>query len=232
MKIGIVIPTYFRKDNRSKQFLDRCLKSIKAQTHTEYKVFLIGDKYEYHDEFEQIASSIIDSERIYYENREIAEEREKYGSEPEKLWASGGVGATNYGIEKALSEGYEYICHIDHDDYWVPRHLEKISNFIDNNPGYVFICSYCLYLNKYTVPTRRMGACDYYPEVGDVVHSSTCVKFSDIGLRYRDCFSETSEVKAADADLWQRMRGHMISNNLKGRLLDGISVYLDKVERS
>lgn len=232
MKIAIVIPTYFRRDKRSRLFLDRCLKSIKWQTHNDYKVFLIGDKYEDTEEFNYLSTRIIDPEKIYWENLSYAKERDLYYSDLEKLWCSGGVNAINYGIEKALSEGYEYICRIDHDDYWAPDHLEKISKFVENNQDYVLVCSYSLYLNRYIVPVGIEGTTDYYPEVGNLVHSSTCIKFSDMDIRYRDCFSEIGEVKPADADLWERMSDFMRTNNLKGKLLEGVSVYLDKVEKS
>ena len=230
MKIGIVIATYFRNDGRSKFFLSRCLKSISEQTHKEYKVFLIGDKYENSTEFQDISGSLIDGEKIYAENLTYAKERDVYHSDPDKLWCAGGVNAINYGIEKAISEGYDYICHLDHDDYWHPIHLEAISHFLDRNQNYIFVATYCNYLNKYNVPLRSAPG-DYYPQDGDITHSATCVKFSDIDLRYRDVFSETGEPFPADADLWIRLRKHMQSNDLKGSLLGVITTYLDKPER-
>jgi hypothetical protein len=71
----------------------------KNQIHQDYKVFLIGDRYENEKEFLEIATSIIDKDKIYYENLPEAKERDKYKS-GDKLWCSGGVNARNYGIEK------------------------------------------------------------------------------------------------------------------------------------
>lgn len=66
MKIAIRILTYQRKDGKSEEYLRRSLGSIKRQTHQDYKVFLIGDKYDNHEELMRL-SNIINSEKIYVE---------------------------------------------------------------------------------------------------------------------------------------------------------------------
>ena len=230
MKIAVVIATYFRPDGRSGDFLRRCLTSIKDQSHKNYKVFLIGDKYEKKEEFISISESIIDKENIYYENLDYAKERDVYLEDPKKLWCSGGVNAINHGIDRAISEGYEYICHLDHDDYWMSNHLSEISKFIDQNPEeYVFLATYCNYLNLYRVPAHSYPG-EYFPVEGDLTHSATCVNFSKIDIRYRDVNEETGNPFPADADLWIRLSEHMRSHNLKGFLLNFMTVVLDKVE--
>jgi GT2 family glycosyltransferase len=101
MKLGIGIATYLRKDGKSKFFLERCLNHIKKQTHQDYKVFLIGDKYENHDEFLNLCHSIIDPDKIYFENLPYAKERDIYTDNPNNLWCAGGCNAMNLGVEKA-----------------------------------------------------------------------------------------------------------------------------------
>jgi glycosyltransferase involved in cell wall biosynthesis len=234
MKLAITISTYQRKDGRTKHFLTRALKSIKNQTHKDYKVFLIGDRYENNDEFESICSSIIEPEKIYFENLKIAKERDKYIGENnlDKIWCSGGVNATNYGIEKALNEGYDYICHLDHDDYWANHHLSSISELIENhlNSDYPFIATYCGYLGIQSVPIHSSPG-KYYPVPGDLVHSSTCVNFRKIDLRYRDVFEETGITRPADADLLERISKYLKENNKTGFLIGEKTVFLDKRER-
>ena len=230
MKIAIVTPTYYRRDGKTKYFLTRCLNSIKNQKHQDYKVFLIGDRYEKAEEFLSIANNIIDKEKIYFENLEFAKERDKYQMSSEMLWCSGGTNACNYAINKALDEGYEYICHLDHDDYWSPDHLLKISDFLDVNNNYVFVATHCNYLGIYNVPVHSSSG-DYYPIEGDITHSSTCLKFGDLDIRYRDVFEETGNVFPSDADLWIRVREKMKSDNLKGMLLEDVTVFLDKREK-
>jgi hypothetical protein len=74
MKFAIRILTYQRKDGKSEEYLRRSLGSIKKQTHQDYKVFLIGDKYDNHEELIRL-SRIISSEKIYVENLPNAVER-------------------------------------------------------------------------------------------------------------------------------------------------------------
>ena len=72
MKIGILIPTYYRNNGSTKDLLTRALESIKNQTHQDYIVFLIGDKYEQANEFNELATSIIPKDKIIHENLEHA----------------------------------------------------------------------------------------------------------------------------------------------------------------
>ena len=64
-KIGIVISTYQRPDGRTPELLSRCLNSVKDQKYQNYKVFLIGDKYEDNDEFNTFGVDTIDLEKLY-----------------------------------------------------------------------------------------------------------------------------------------------------------------------
>ena len=230
MKLAINISTYQRKDGRTRDFLSRTLTSIKNQKHKDYKVFLIGDKYEDKDEFIEIATSILDTSQIYYENLPFALEREKY-SDPEKLWSSGGTYSTNYAITKALEEGFDWVCHVDHDDIWTENHLLNFSNAIDSQEDdLVFLASRCNYLNKYIVPVySRPGI--FYPTASDLAHSSVCINFSKIPLRYRDVYSETGRVYASDADLWERTTSYIKNNGLKAILLGEPTLIYDKQEK-
>jgi hypothetical protein len=63
MKLGIVIPTYWKPDGSTVTHLRRALDSIKSQSFQDYKVYVIGDKYENHNEFESL-SKIIDKNKI------------------------------------------------------------------------------------------------------------------------------------------------------------------------
>jgi hypothetical protein len=230
MRLAVVTSTYYRSDGKTNFFLSRCLNSIKSQTHDDYKVFLIGDRYEKEEEFLDIAKKIISKDKIYFENLSHAKERDKYLKSSEMLWCSGGVNAYNYAIEKAIEDGYEYICHLDHDDYWGPDHLLKISNFLDLNINYVFIATRCNYLKSRIVPVYSAPG-DYYPIEGDITHSSTCINFKEIDIKYRDVYEETGKAFPADADLWIRLREKMKRQNLKGALLEDVTVFLDKIEK-
>jgi hypothetical protein len=56
MKISIVIATYYRQDDKSSEYLRRALDSIFNQTHQDFKIYLIGDRYEKSEEIEEIVS--------------------------------------------------------------------------------------------------------------------------------------------------------------------------------
>jgi hypothetical protein len=230
MKLGVVINTYYRPDGRTKDFLTRTLNCVRNQIHQDYKVFLIGDRYENEKEFLEIATSIIDKDKIYYENLSEAKERDKYGS-GDKLWCSGGVNARNYGIEKCISEEIEYICNLDHDDVWEPNHLSSINELLlENNYKYNFILTKCNYRGLYAVPIySHVG--EFFPEAGDVTHSASCINFSKVPLRYRDVFVETGEVYPADADLWNRITNFLKANGEFGFLIDKVTVLYDKKEK-
>jgi len=207
MKIGIVIPTYQRKDSSTPFFLSRALQSIKDQTHDDYKVFLIGDKYEDSNEFEQLATSVIPLEKILYYNLPVAVERERYPQGGKELWRCGGANARNYGIQKCLEEGYNYACHLDHDDYWHPQHLEVINHTISltNNPAFLFTRS--TYFNSVLprIGTVNENITEMLPIPQGIVHSSVCINHSLIPFKYRDTQYEVGIERESDADMWKRI---------------------------
>jgi glycosyltransferase involved in cell wall biosynthesis len=59
MKIGVVIITYQKLDGSSPSLLKRAIDSIKNQTHQDYTLIVIGDKYEDDDEFKSICNQDI-----------------------------------------------------------------------------------------------------------------------------------------------------------------------------
>jgi glycosyltransferase involved in cell wall biosynthesis len=220
MKIGIVIPTYQRNDGNTPSLLTRALNSIKNQTHTDYKVFLIGDRYDNNDEFIQLATTIIDSDKIYYENLPNAIEREKYSIGSQQLWCAGGVNATNWGIEKSLSESINYICHLDHDDYWQSNHLEAINKVLEEQkPAFAYTCS--THIHHGTLPGVNIdGGIENRIPVGcSLIHSSVCMNCDIISIRYRDVFSETGNAYPADADMWNRVGVYIREQNLQSFLI-------------
>lgn len=122
-RIAIIIATYWKLDGSTAAHLENTLRSVAAQTSQKYKVFLIGDKYAREEELLGL-SRIIDADKLYVENLPVAVEREIYSGRD--LWACGGSNATRVGTEKALSEGFKYIAELNHDDVYLPHHVEIV----------------------------------------------------------------------------------------------------------
>lgn len=223
-KIAIVMSTYQRKDNRTPYYLKRVLDSIFKQTYKNFKLFLIGDKYENNDEILSVISGY-NKNKIFFENLPYAKERDNYSSHA--LWSYGGVNAVNTGVNRALSEGFEYICHLDHDDVWADDHLMEISNCIESTKA-DWICTKSKYLGNLVLPTIQCT--DLYtvflPKGKTLIHSSVCMNFKTIPLKYRDIFAETGVVgEPGDADLWDRCREYIIKNNLKSYVINKLTCY-------
>jgi len=224
IRFAIVVTTY-RKNDKTKALLVKALQSVLNQTYTNFKVFLIGDKYEDETEFLAIAR-MIPIDRLYYRNLPIARERSKYPMDSEQLWSSGGVHSRNIGIDLALSEGFDYICHLDHDDYWHEQHLELINHTIKltNNASFIFTCA--TYFNSYLPSVKLTNEIiEMKPEPCKLIHSSVCVNHREIPLRYRDVYAEEGKIYAADADMWDRVSEYITEHNLKSYLITSLTCF-------
>lgn len=230
-KIGIVISTYQRPDGNTPKLLSRCLNSIKEQKYQNYKVFLIGDKYEDEEEFDKLGVDIIDSEKIYKRNLEFAEEREKYlDTNKNALWSYGGCNASNTGIDKALENTeISYICRLDHDDYWGPLHLSNFINLIEKiSPDWM--CSVSTYNNGYlpNIP-NKYETIPFLPGHALCIKSSTCINQRTIPLRTRDLYKETGKVGLpGDADLWERTSKYIKENSLLSVAINELTCFHDE----
>lgn len=235
MKLAIGIPTYQRADGTTPGYLTRALESIKNQTHQDYKVFLIGDCYQNNDEFEQLATSIIDKDKIYFENRPHAPERDKYPMGSQQLWYSGGVSAYNYAIDCALSQDYDYMCHLDHDDFWGTNHLSLISHVIDATTDSALVYSCAQYLDSKVLPSGVPLIGEVYqhiPVPTQVVHSSVCMNHRLLPLKYRDVFAEQGSPLEADIDMWLRVKEYIGAKpTLKSYLIGALTCYHDQEKK-
>ena len=64
MKLGIVITTYQKPDGSTPSLLTKALDSIKKQTHRDYLVVVVGDRYDDASEYERICNSADLGDRI------------------------------------------------------------------------------------------------------------------------------------------------------------------------
>ena len=219
-KFAIVITTYQRSDGKTPEKLTRALNSVNAQRHTDWKVFLMGDRYEDDDEFNRLAS-LIPKDKITAINRPEAAERDNYPAGSMQLWCAGGNVSSRAGIDLALSEGYEYVCYLDHDDFWHESHLLHFNNAIKKHPDLVFLASKSLYLSETNVlpSLNHPYGYGYIPKPAGQIKSATCIKWTCTDIRARDVYKETGETKPGDLDLWERFGKEMEQKNMKGFLV-------------
>ncbi len=120
-KISVVVPIY-----KVEKFLKRCLKSIQAQTFTDFEVLIINDGSP--DRSPQIAEEFCKTDdRFFLYHKE-----------------NGGLSdARNYGIERAKGE---YISFIDSDDH---VHKDFLKAMYDLCEKYGADMGYCKYMYSY-----------------------------------------------------------------------------------
>ena len=220
---AVVITTYQRKDGTTPHVLKRALNSVFNQDYENFKIFVIGDKYENNLEFESIFNRY-PKDKIYYENLPFAKERDKY-TDKWLIWKYGGCFANNYGINKSIENGYEYICHLDHDDEWYPDHLSSLNSAIVKTKS-LWLCTKSEYVFNMVLPSIHSNdeLIDFYPIPEGLIHSSTCINFKKIPLRHRNIFEETGvSGLPGDADLWLRISNYLKENNLNGILINKIT---------
>jgi len=223
MEFSVVIATYQRKDGSTPFYLRRCLDSIFNQDHQNFKVFVIGDRYENNEEFVSICESY-DQTKIYYENLPFADERDNY-TDKWLVWKYGGCFARNYGVEKSIEMGYSYNCPIDHDDEWEFNHLSTLNDAIEKT-GALFLCTKSLYVHGPILPKidTHEELIHFYPAPEALIHSSVCINFKEIPIRYRNLYKETGvSGLPADGDLWIRLTEHLKGINSPGYLINKIT---------
>ena len=194
MTLGVTIHTYQRADGQTPIFLAKAIQSIINQSYQDFKIFIVGDKYEDNQEFEDIINGFIEiPEKIVYENLSFAHERDKYlGVNNTALWNCGGANAINHANNLAKAHGITKVCHLDHDDLWLPNHLELIANAIveKNNPAFIYTLS--RYLHNPVFPQMVVDGqvVEHYPSYCSLVHSSVYYDLEQIHLPYRDLWLE------------------------------------------
>lgn len=214
MRLAIAMATYARADGKTPFYLIRALDSVFAQEHQDFKIFLAGDDYRPRAELNNIVAQY-PPEKIHLIHLNVAVEREKYKDDPEKLWNNGGVTAHNTALEEALAEGFVYICKLDHDDYWLPRHLRVISETIEQT-GADFVCTGAIVTNgKMPNVESRDYLIPFLPKAAGIIHSTTCYNYRTIPIRPRDAGKLPS-----DYDKWKRMAQYIKENNLKSYFIN------------
>jgi glycosyltransferase involved in cell wall biosynthesis len=217
---AVIITTYQRSDGKTPFYLKRALDSVFAQTFRDFKIFLVGDHYENHSEFEHIVAPYRGN-KLFVINLDKAVERSKY-KDRYTLWCCGGITAANKGLDSALEQKITNICHLDHDDYWKENHLFLINGVISKY-GADWICTKSIYGSAGgMLPDFQSEEVivPFIPIGGGVINSATYYNYKTIPLRYRNVFEEDGIAIPSDSDLWNRVNKYIEENNLKSFLIN------------
>jgi len=227
---GIIIPTYHRQDNLTEGYLKRALDSVFAQQYQNYHIYIIGDKYEPESELKAIVSKYNDS---FYTvvNLPYAKERDKYGDNNTLLWCSGGVNATNYGIDLAIKDSIDYICFLDQDDFWEPNHLQSLNEAIQEQ-GADWVCTLAQTHQGYALPNIDVNKkyIEFLPTPRGCIKASVCYNVRKIPLRPRNVYEEDGTGCPSDADLWSKMALFIKENKLRSYCVNQITCNYDTGE--
>jgi glycosyltransferase involved in cell wall biosynthesis len=223
--ISIVIATYMRPDGRTPEYLEKTLAAVDAQTFRDYRLYVIGDAYTNEPELRSIVAR--HPQTICF-NLDRSPERERYGHGNMYIWHAGGVTAANKGIEMALVDGAEYVCHLAHDDIWDTNHLELINRVIQEKRP-IFICTLSTYagrlLPNFPVTNEVLP---FYPAERGMIASTACIKYMDTKLRVIDRFAVEGITYPADAYLWQCLKEEMIRTRKQGYVICTVTCHHDE----
>ena len=182
-KFVVIIVTYWRKNRKTKSYLNRIMAMLKKQTCPDFDIFLIGDKYEKEAEFNSICKSM----NLLFENRFYGHNMDFALRDILKIsrnrWSCGGMTARYHGIKKAMEDGYKYYLHLDDDDMWLENHVEEINKSILLFPKSDFIYTYSKYEHT-KLPKENIKKMDYnnlIPKEQNIVHSTWCVNLNTLG---------------------------------------------------
>ena len=219
MTLGVTIHTYQRADGLTPTLLSRAINSVINQSYQNYKIFLVGDKYENDQEFQEIINQFPEiTDKIVCENLSFAHERDKYlGVNNVALWNCGGANALNHANNLSIAHGVTKVCHLDHDDYWLPNHLELIYNGIIEKQNPPFIHTLSRYLDNPVFPQMIWDGkiIEHYPSYCNLIHSSVYYDLEQLHLGYRDMFEVSGIIFPSDGDMWNRIAEKCTEQGLK-----------------
>lgn len=233
-KVSVVIPAY-----NVAPYIGETLRSVFAQTFTDYEVIVVNDGSPDTEQFELAIQPFID--RLRYVKQE-------------NLGASA---ARNEGLRSAQGE---FIAFLDADDLWLPSYLEEQIKFISEHDCDLVCADSKILGDPARVYKTFMDALmESAPPIGSVtflglVSAEQCLITSGIVVRRQLVFDvglfDEALRNAQDFDLWLRLAKHgarlmyrreaLLSYRHRSDSLTGDEInsharelrVLDKVERS
>ena len=187
--ISIILPLY-----NGKAFIDRTLKSIIAQTYTNWELCIIDDGST--DGGAEFARKVYPQAKIYRQTN------------------AGVAKARNAGIKLCLGE---LIAFIDQDDEWLPDKLQKQWALLKNNPYMAFVtCNQFFKFNDGVAPP------DFFKE--EILNEHRSLTASALVVRKHAVLTiggfDEGMVFASDMDIVRRLRNSgFVDGNVNELLL-------------
>jgi glycosyltransferase involved in cell wall biosynthesis len=152
-RVTVVIATYNRANT-----LRHALESVLWQTYRNFEVWVIGDACT--DHTEEVVASFAHDPRIHWYN---LPKNSGYQSRP-----------NNEGIRRARGE---FIAYLNHDDIWLPNHLEHLVEHMDRtNVDIAFTIIQWVYSFTYSKPDiPLLPDLPIPPEATAVMHKKSIV---------------------------------------------------------
>lgn len=172
-KFGICMATYRRKNGKSPSYLKRSLDAIINQTATNWHLYLVGDKYDNHDEFLKCISSF-PKDKITAVNLPSAPERENIKNRTD-LWKVGGASAFNHAHQLALADGCEYILHHDDDDVFHTKKIQVLNYVLTICDTPLCMFHYSTYTCDILPRQKLLTISPQLPSEENVIHTSLCI---------------------------------------------------------
>lgn len=151
--VTVVVATYNRADT-----LEYAVQSILMQTYRNFELWVIGDRCT--DHTEEMMQKYLDDPRVNWYN---LEKNSGYQSRPNNEGISRGTG--------------EYIAYLNHDDIWLPNHLEDtIRHIREKDCDFVFSILQWVYSFTYSKPDiPLLPHLPRPPEATAVVHKRSVI---------------------------------------------------------
>lgn len=218
MKFAVITSTYKRKDGKAPFLIKRWIETVRAQTHKDYKMYIIGDKYENFEEIEALLTP-----DIYFENlTKHTPERERLKGK--SLWCCAGWFASNYGIIKAMADGFDYIIYLDHDEWWSEDHLKLLNEQVP----FAFACTKATHISGILPRIDKVEpVIDFLPLPRGIIGASVCRNMRELPL-----FSRPTEDMPSDAEFWGRLRLYIEENGLRSILINKHTCFRDSQQYS
>lgn len=216
IKFAVVIATYQRPNGKSKNFIRESLKSLKKQKYQNFKVFLIGDRYDDNDEFLSFDKEF-PTEKLYMENLKVAHERDNCKLK-RNLWTIGGANAMNHGLRKCREEGFTHMAHLDDDDTWHPNHLRNLAIAYTQFPNIVFACTKGILNNDILPYVNGYYPDNFIPKGNDCFHSSFSFNVKILPFEYQTIslpLVEEKEYEPADLVMLRQIGDFIRKSNGK-----------------